>query len=222
MPAAGEVGQARPERIKTSAKDVPQPVWESDTSYVCVVDEWGNTFSATPSDGLTSTPIVPGLGFAISGRGYQSWLDEAHPSSLQPGKRPRLTPNPSLILKEGQPFMPLGCPGGDAQVQAMLQVFLNVVEFGMEPQAAIEAPRVISHSFPNSFWPHHSRPGEVTVESRWETAVLDDLRQRGHILIDDGEWSSKVARVCAIVVDGETGVRTAGADPRSTAYAVAW
>jgi gamma-glutamyltranspeptidase/glutathione hydrolase len=218
---AGDVGREGA-RHSANATQREQPVWESDTSYVCVVDEWGNAFSATPSDGLTSTPIVPGLGFAISGRGYQSWLDGEHPSSLQPGKRPRLTPNPSLILKDGKPFMPLGCPGGDAQVQAMVQVFLNVVEFGMEPQAAIEAPRVISHSFPNSFWPHHVRPGEVTVESRLETAVLDDLQQRGHILMDDGAWSSKVARVCTIVVDGETGVRTAGADPRSTAYAVAW
>jgi gamma-glutamyltranspeptidase/glutathione hydrolase len=224
MAKAGEMGGEGPKGARhfTSATYRERPVWESDTSYVCVVDEWGNAFSATPSDGLTSTPVVPGLGFAISGRGMQSWLDEAHPSSLQPGKRPRLTPNPSLILKEGKPFMPLGCPGGDAQVQAMLQVFLNIVEFGMAPQAAIEAPRVISHSFPNSFWPHQIRPGEVTAESRWETAILDELRQRGHVIIDDGEWSSEVARVCTIVVDGATGVRTAGADPRSTAYAVAW
>ena len=218
---AEEVGHERGKATQ-AGHSRHQPVWESDTSYVCVVDKWGNTFSATPSDGLTSTPIVPGLGFAISGRGYQSWLDEGHPSCLQPGKRPRLTPNPALILKNGKPFMPIGCPGGDAQVQAMLQVFLNVVEFGMEPQAAIEAPRVISLSFPNSFWPHHIRPGEVTAESRWETAVLDDLRQRGHIIIDDGQWSSQVARVCTIVVDGATGTRTAGADPRSTAYAIAW
>ena len=223
MAEAGDVGRGAAHLPSAShQRRMPQPVWESDTSYVCVVDEWGNTFSATPSDGLTSTPIVPGLGFAVSGRGYQSWLDAAHPSSLQPGKRPRLTPNPALILKEGRPFMPIGCPGGDAQVQAMLQVFLNVAEFGMSPQAAIEAPRVISHNFPNSFWPHQIRPGEVTVESRWDTAVLDDLRQRGHILIDDGQWSGKVARVCTIVVDEETGVRTAGADSRSTAYAVAW
>lgn len=219
---AGSVGLLIAKDTRHATTAIHQPVWESDTSYVCVVDKWGNSFSATPSDGLTSTPLVPGLGFAISGRGYQSWLDAEHPSSLQPGKRPRLTPNPALILKDGQPFMPIGCPGGDAQVQAMLQVFLNITEFGMEPQAAIEAPRVISHSFPNSFWPHHIRPGEVTVESRWDTAVLDELRQRGHIIIDDGEWSSKVARVCTIVVNGETGVRVAGADPRSTAYAVAW
>ena len=222
MAAAGDVGEGRPEGARRSGSATHQPVWESDTSYVCVVDEWGNAFSATPSDGLSSTPVVPGLGFAISGRGMQSWLDTTHASSLQPGKRPRLTPNPSLILKEGRPVMPLGCPGGDAQVQAMLQVFLNIVEFGMAPQTAIEAPRVVSHSFPNSFWPHHVRSGEVTAESRWETAVLDELRQRGHIIVDGGEWSSDVARVCTIVVDEETGVRTAGADPRSTAYAVAW
>ena len=222
MASASEIEGKLKQAVHLPSDDVPQPVWESDTSYVCVVDAWGNTFSATPSDGLTSTPLVPGLGFPISGRGYQSWLDETHPSSLKPWKRPRLTPNPALILKDGKPIMPIGCPGGDAQVQAMLQVFLNVVEFGMEPQEAIEAPRVISHSFPNSFWPHHIRPREVTVESRWETAVLDELRSRGHILIDDGEWSSKVARVCTIVVDETSGVRTAGADPRSTSYAVAW
>ncbi len=220
MAEAGNGSQVDKSQLADSNNS--QPLWESDTSYVCVVDVWGNTFSATPSDGLTSTPIVPGLGFPISGRGYQSWLDETHPSSLQPGKRPRLTPNPALILRDGRPFMPIGCPGGDAQVQAMLQVFLNTVEFGMEPQAAIEAPRVISHSFPNSFWPHHIRSGEVTAESRVQTAILDELRQRGHTILEDDEWSSKVARVCTIVVDGKTGVRTAGADPRSTAYAVAW
>ncbi len=221
MAVAGDVG--RPiAAVPSNPSNMQQPVWESDTSYVCVVDKWGNSFSATPSDGLTSNPFVSGLGFPVSGRGYQSWLVEGHPSSLQAGKRPRLTPNPAIVLKEGRPFMPIGCPGGDAQVQAMLQVFLNVVEFGMEPQAAIEAPRVISHSFPNSFYPHHSRLGEVTVEGRLDTAVLADLRQRGHIIIEDGDWSGNVARVCTIVVDEDSGVRVAGADPRSTSYAMAW
>ena len=118
--------------------------------------------------------------------------------------------------------MPIGCPGGDAQVQGMLQVFLNIVEFGMEPQEAIEAPRVISHSFPNSFWPHASRPGEVTIETRIQAQVRDALRARGHILQEDGDWSGDVSRVCAITVDPETGVRAGGADPRSTSYAIGW
>ncbi len=204
----------------------PQPertsLWESDTCYLCVVDEEGNAFSATPSDVVGWSPVVPGLGFPVSGRGTQSWLDPAHPSCLRPWKRPRLTPNPAVVLKAGKPFMPFGCPGGDAQVQGMLQVFLNIIEFGMEPQEAIEAPRVISHSFPNSFWPHGSLPGQVTVEARIGPRTREALRNRGHIVDDHEDWSSEVSRVCAITVDRESGVRVGGADPRSTSYAIGW
>ena len=117
--------------------------------------------------------------------------------------------------------MPFGCPGGDAQVQGMLQVFLNIVEFGMEPQEAIEAPRAITHSFPNSFWPHGIQPGEVTVEARVDTGVRETLRGRGHIVHDSQDWGS-VSCVCAITVNPETGVRAGGADPRSTSYAIGW
>ncbi len=206
--------------------DRPQPerlsIWENDTSYLCVVDEQGNAFSATPSDVVGWSPIVPGLGFPISARGTQTWLDPDHPSCLQPWKRPRLTPNPAMVHKDGRPFMPFGCPGGDAQVQGMLQVFLNIVEFGMEPQEAIEAPRVISRSFPNSFWPHGSLPAEVTVEARVAPEVRDTLMSRGHILDDDEEWSVAVSHVCAITIDSESGVRAGGADPRSTSYAIGW
>ncbi len=196
--------------------------WESDTSYLCVVDGEGNAFSATPSDGIGGGAVVPGLGFPISHRGTQSWLDPAHASALQPGKRPRLTPNPALVMQNGQPYMPFGCPGGDAQVQGMLQVFLNVIEFGMDPQTAIEAPRVISHSFPNSFWPHVSLDGEVTVETRIPASVRSDLQGRGHILKEDGDWSGQVSRVCTITVDPKSRLRTGGADPRTTAYAAGW
>ncbi len=195
--------------------------WETDTSYLCVVDEAGNAFSATPSDGVGGTPIVPGLGFPISSRGTQTWLDPEHPCCLQPWKRPRLTPNPAMVLKDGKPFMPIGCPGGDAQVQGMLQVFLNIVEFGMEPQEAIEAPRAVTHSFPNSFWPHGIQPGEVTVEARVDPQVREFLRNRGHIVHDNQDWGS-VSCVCAITVDPETGTRVGGADPRSTSYAIGW
>ncbi len=196
--------------------------WERDTAYVCVVDGEGNAFSATPSDPIDWSPVIPGLGFSISARGSQSWLDPDHPSCLAPGKRPRLTPNPAMTLKYGKPWMPFGCPGGDAQVQGMLQVFLNVVCFGMDPQQAIESPRVVSHSFPNSFWPHHSRPGEAVVETRIKERVRQDLSRRGHTIIEDGEWSSGMSRMCAIVVDQETGLRTGGADPRGPSYAIAW
>ena len=195
---------------------------ERDTSYVCVVDRWGNSFSATPSDGYGSAPVVPGLGFPVSARGSQSWLVPGHPSAIAAGKRPRLTPNPAMILKDGKPYMPLGTPGADAQIQAMVQVFLNVVEFGMEPQEAIEAPRIISRSFPQSFWPHHTYPGEALIETRIDERTRGRLRQWGHILVEDGAWSKRVSRVCTIVADREQGTLAGGADPRSTSYAVGW
>ena len=206
---------------KTPSGEYPV-TWERDTAYVCVVDGDGNAFSATPSDPVDWTPVIPGLGFGMSGRGSQTWLDPDHPSGLEPGKRPRLTPNPAMVLKDGKPLMPFGCPGGDAQVQGMLQVFLNVVEYGMDPQEAIEAPRAVSHSFPNSFWPHGSRPGEAVVESRVDERVRRNLSERGHKIQDDEAWSEGVSRVCAILVDPETGLRVGGADPRGPSYAIGW
>ncbi|MCZ6634680.1 MAG: gamma-glutamyltransferase [bacterium] len=230
MPAPGDPWPHHPEpRSETGPVPVAKvpggeyPVtWERDTAYVCVVDGAGNAFSATPSDPIDWTPVIPGLGFGLSGRGSQTWLDPDHPSGLEPGKRPRLTPNPALVLKDGKPLMPFGCPGGDAQVQGMLQVFLNVVVFGMDPQAAVEAPRVVSHSFPNSFWPHGSRPGEAVVESRVDAGVRRVLSERGHKIQDDEAWSGGVSRMCAIFVDPETGMRIGGADPRGLSYAIGW
>jgi gamma-glutamyltranspeptidase / glutathione hydrolase len=191
-----------------------------DTAYCCVVDKDGNAFSATPSDSAMSSPLVPGCGFAMSSRGSQSWLDPRHASSLQPGKRPRLTPNPALALREGKLFMPFGCPGGDGQTQAMLQVFLNCTEFGMNPQQAIEQPRIISESFPNSFWPHGYHPGLLNVEGRIPATVRDELARRGHVINVWDDWSGAACSVCAIIVDPETGTRVGGADPRRESYAL--
>ena len=232
MPLSGDPWPFEPDRHGTpdravqaatgnSGTDQKLP-WESDTTYLCVVDGQGNAFSATPSDGIGEAAVVPGLGFPISHRGTQSWLDPNHASALMPGKRPRLTPNPALARRHGRPYMPFGCPGGDAQVQGMLQVFLNVVEFGMDPQSAIEAPRVITHSFPNSFWPHIMLDGVVTVETRIADEARATLQDRGHVLEEDGEWSGSVSRMCAITVDSESGILTGGADPRTTAYAAGW
>jgi gamma-glutamyltranspeptidase/glutathione hydrolase len=192
-----------------------------DTSYVAVVDAEGNAFSATPSDPGFSSPLIPDLGLIISSRGRQFWLSPDHPSVIAPGKRPRLTPNPAIALRDGKLFMPLGCPGGDGQTQAMLQVFLNVVEFDMNPQEAVEAPRVQSHSLPSSFWPHAYTPNRLSVEERIPQAVFDGLRELGHGV----EWwpalSPALCAVCAIQVDPTTGTRVGGADPRRDAYALA-
>jgi len=194
---------------------------ELDTSFTCVVDRWGNGFAATPSDALFHSPVVPGLGHIMSGRGSQSWLEEGHPSKVEPGKRPRLTPNPSMVFRDGRLFMPFGCPGGDAQPQAMVQFYLNVAEFGMNPQAAVEAPRFTSSNFPNSFWPHTYLPGRLNLEGRIDSKTADALTARGHDVRMRSDWEPmSMAALSAIVVDQEAGTLSGGADPRRDTYAI--
>jgi gamma-glutamyltranspeptidase/glutathione hydrolase len=202
-----------------SASELPKV--EADTSYCCVVDRWGNAFSATPSDGCGNVPIVPGLGIAPSGRGSQSRPDPAHPSGVAPGKRPRLTPNPAMVVTRAGGVMPFGTPGGDVQTQAMLQVLLNVLHFGMDLQTAIEAPRVASYSFPSSFAPFEYFPGRLAVEGRIEPRTRDALAARGHEIKEWPDWTWLAGSVEAILTDPETGLIAAGADPRRPAYAIA-
>jgi gamma-glutamyltranspeptidase/glutathione hydrolase len=192
-----------------------------DTSYVAVVDAEGNGFSATPSDPSNDSPVVPGVGCVISPRGSQSWLDPAHPGAVAPGRRPRLTPNPAMVFKDGRLFMPFGTPGGDIQVQAMLQVFLNVALFGMSPQEAVEASRVATRSFADSFWPHPSFPGLLNIEGRIPSSVADRLAGLGHNVHAWPDWEWRAGAVCAIVV-GENGTLQAGADPRRSSHAIGW
>jgi gamma-glutamyltranspeptidase/glutathione hydrolase len=191
------------------------------TSYIAVVDAAGNAFSATPSDVSTDTPIVPGTGLAVSSRGSQSWLEPEHPSAVAPGRRPRLTPNPAMLFREGRLVMPFGTPGGDVQTQAMLQVLLNVVVFGQAPQAAVEAPRFATQSFPDSFWPHRYFPGRLTLEGRIADSTATALADRGHRVERWPDWEWRAGAVCLVRVD-EAGVRWGAADPRRDSYAVAW
>jgi gamma-glutamyltranspeptidase / glutathione hydrolase len=192
----------------------------SDTSYVCVVDRWGNVFSATPSDASSESPVIPGTGFVPSTRGTQSRTDPRHPSGVAPGKRPRLTPSPALAVRDDGSVFVFGCPGGDMQAQAMLQVFLNVFHFGLDVQQAIDAPRVSTWSFPNSFAPHEYRPNHVAVEGRYGDRFLDDLTARGHSVERWPDYTRLAAAVEAIYVDASGGFLRAGADPRQPAGAV--
>ena len=197
------------------------PRVEADTSYACAVDRWGNAFSATPSDGSWAAPVVPGMGFVPSTRGSQSRPDPRHPSGVAPGKRPRLTPNPAMLLPQSGGVMPFGTPGGDVQTQAMLQVLLNVFHFGMDLQAAIEAPRVASYSFPSSFAPFEYFPGRLAVEGRIDAATRAELARRGHEVKDWPDWTWLAGSVEAVRADPATGLVSAGADPRRPAYAIA-
>jgi gamma-glutamyltranspeptidase/glutathione hydrolase len=203
------------------ATDAELPKVEADTSYCCAIDRWGNAFSATPSDGSGNVPVVPGLGIAPSGRGSQSRPDSRHPAGVAPGKRPRLTPNPAMLVTKDGGVMPFGTPGGDVQIQAMLQVLLNVMHFGMEVQDAIEAPRVASYSFPSSFAPYEYFPGRLAIEGRIDKATQDELAARGHTIQKWPEWTWLAGSVEAILSDPATGMMGAGADPRRPAYAIA-
>ena len=193
---------------------------EADTSYICTVDRWGNAFSATPSDGIGGSPVVPGLGFVVSARGSQNWLDPGHPACLAPGKRPRLTPNPAMAFRDGKLWMPFGTPAGDVQCQSMTQMFLNMVEFGMDVQQAVEAPRVSTWSFPNSFWPHAYYPGLVGAEGRINEDTVDALRARGHDVDVWNDWTPRMGALCGIEIDRERGGLSAGADLRRDGYAM--
>ena len=191
-----------------------------DTSYVAVVDAEGNAFSATPSDPNVDSPVVAGVGCVVSPRGSQGWLDPSHASVVAPGKRPRLTPAPAMALQDGRALMPFGTPGGDVQQQAMLQVLLNVTVFGMPLQEAIEAPRVASRSFPDSFWPHAYSPGKLEVERRVPKDTRDALAEMGHTIGEWPEWEWRAGAVCAVKV-GADGTRWGGADPRRGALSIA-
>jgi gamma-glutamyltranspeptidase/glutathione hydrolase len=217
LPLPGNVG------LRTTPSSVVSAVGSgaSDTTYLCAVDRWGNVFSATPSDGFNG-PIPPTIGCTISLRGSQSWLEPEHPSAIAPGKRPRLTPNPALALRADGWTMPFGTPGGDVQVQAMLQVLLNIVAFGMTPQAAVEAPRVATFSQPDSFFPHASQPGVVKAEARLGNRVLAALRSRGHDAQPWTDWTWAAGAVCTIVREPDGVLLTAGADPRRESYAGGW
>ena len=192
-----------------------------DTSYVAVVDAEGNAFSATPSDPNVDSPVVPGVGCVVSPRGSQGWLVPGHPSEVAPGKRPRLTPAPAMAFRDGRLFMPFGTPGGDVQQQAMLQVFLNVTAYGMSPQQAVEAPRVATRSFPDSFWPHPDFPGRLDCERGVAAETRAALAELGHLVEErpDGDWRS--GAVCAVVV-GAAGTLMGAADPRRGAHAIGW
>ena len=193
-----------------------------DTSYLCIVDQWGNAYSATPSDGVGTTPLVPGLGFVVSDRGSQSRLDQQHPSPVAPWRRPRLTPSPGLVMKDGKVFAPFGTPGGDVQPQAMVQFLVNLIDFGMDAQAAVEAPRVATYNFPDSFYPHSYAPSLMKAEGRIAPDVIDALRAKGHQVEVWGDFVRAAGSLNAIVVDEGAESLNGAADPRRTGYAMGW
>jgi gamma-glutamyltranspeptidase/glutathione hydrolase len=182
-----------------------------DTVHFDIIDQAGNMISATPSGGwLQSSPVIPEIGFCLGTRAQQFWLEENHPASLAPGKRPRTTLSPTLALRDGEPYLAWGSPGGDQQDQWTAQFFLRHVHGGMNLQEAIDAPAWHSEHFPISFWPRTARPGVLVLESRVPKATVDELKKRGHIVEIGPAWSE--GRLTAASRTGRR--RKAAANPR--------
>jgi gamma-glutamyltranspeptidase / glutathione hydrolase len=182
-----------------------------DTVHFDIVDKAGNMVTATPSGGwLQSSPVIPELGFCLGTRAQMFWLEEGHPASLEPGKRPRTTLSPTMALRDGDAYLAWGSPGGDQQDQWITQFFLRHVHAGMNLQEAIDAPAWHSEHFPISFWPRTARPGVLQIEKRVPKETRDELTKRGHIIEVEPEWSE--GRLTAASKDGPR--RKAAANPR--------
>ena len=189
-----------------------------DTCHLDVADRFGNMVSATPSGGwLQSSPVIPGLGFCLGTRAQMFTLTPGLPATLAPGKRPRTTLTPSLALRDREPYLAFGTPGGDQQDQWSLLFFLNHLKFGMNLQQAIDFPSFHSAHMPSSFYPRLAQPRVLDVESRVGTPVIEELRRRGHLVNVRPAWS--LGRVSAVA--RRNGVLYAAANPRGMqGYAV--
>ncbi|WP_431899065.1 gamma-glutamyltransferase family protein [Micromonospora chalcea] len=214
-------GRAVPQDPSTGEPTVrADGVTRGDTCHVDVVDRWGNIISATPSGGwLQSSPTIPELGFPLGSRLQMCWLEEGLASTLRPGRRPRTTLSPTLVLRDGEPVMACGTPGGDQQDQWQLLFLLRHLAGGQDLQEAIDAPTWHTTSFPASFYPREVEPGVLVLEDRIDAEVLSGLRARGHTVRLSDPWS--LGRMCAVTRDPRTGVLSAAANPRGAqGYAV--
>ncbi len=193
-----------------------------DTTHLDAVDCKGNMVAATPSGGWIGTsPVVEGLGFPLGTRGQMFYLNPQRPNALAPRKRPRATLTPSLVTRDGEPFMVFGTPGGDCQDQWTLQFFLNYVVFDMNIQEALDAPTVYSAHFPSSFYPREAYPGRMMAEGRIPREVIAELERRGHeVVVTDG-WIN--GKVMGIHYDKARGVILGGVAPKGNiGYALGW
>ncbi|MEU3186076.1 gamma-glutamyltransferase [Streptomyces sp. NPDC006923] len=220
----GEAAPARPEWLGELEHGIPAVIKltaaKGDTCCVTATDAAGNMVVATPSGGwLKSSPVVPGLGFPLGTRGQMASLAEGHNNALAPGKRPRTTLSPTLVLREGRPYLAFGTPGGDQQDQWTLGFFLHHVEFGMSPQAAIEARTFHTDHVPTSFTPRQFRPRAVVAERGCDPEAVAELRRRGHEVELAEDYS--LSKVCATGLTRD-GLVLGAASPRGAqAYAVA-
>ncbi len=213
----GAAGAGEPLAESAAGPGSPE-LGPGDTCHLDVADRFGNLVSATPSGGwLQSSPVIPGLGFCLGSRAQMFTLSPGFASTLAPGRRPRTTLSPGLVLRGGEPYLAFGTPGGDQQDQWTIGFFLNHVLFGMNLQEAIDAPAFHTDHFPSSFYPRSALPQSLSVESRTAAEVIAGLRRRGHQVQVMPPWS--LGRISAVARD--RGFLYAGANPRGMqGYAV--
>jgi gamma-glutamyltranspeptidase / glutathione hydrolase len=206
----------------------PEPVSGAakDTTHIAIIDRDGNIFDSTPSGGWIGGAVILGnTGIGMSVRGEQFWLDKSRAAQLRPRARPRYTLTPSIVLRDGQPFMAIGSPGGDNQEQTILQAFLDVVEFWPDwypnLHEAFEWPRVQTLHFYGSFWPHNTGFNRLNLEANIADTVFNDLKARGHDVARIRAFGMNGCAT-AVLIDPSTGNRIAGADRRRDCYAIAF
>lgn len=210
-----------PSRFAATRVEIDDELMARDTTCVNTIDKDGWVFSATPSGAWLPSVIAGDTGIPLTQRAQSFYLLEGHPNELAPGKRPRITLSPTLVTtREGRPFAALSTPGGDNQDQSLLQLLLNVVEFGLNAQRAAEAPRFQTRHLVSSFDNHGMSPGDLLLDERIGADVAGELKQRGHRVERRSRYASGAAPV--MVVFRENGVLEAGADPYGYRSAGAW
>jgi gamma-glutamyltranspeptidase / glutathione hydrolase len=192
----------------------------ADTTCVDAIDKDGIMFSSTPSGAWLPSVIVPDIGIPLTQRAQSFLLIQGHPNELAGGKRPRITLSPTLVTRAGRPYMALSTPGGDNQDQALLQLILNVIEFGLDPQESVEAPRFQTRHLVSSFDNHAMSPGDLLLDERIPQSVVTELAAKGHKVQQRSRWASGSAPV--LIRMRANGVIEAGADPYGQRASAAW
>jgi len=214
--AAYGAGEPTFDRPADAALAMP-PV--GDTSFVCAADAEGNLVAATPSGGwLQASPVIPELGFCLGTRAQSFWLDPRAPNVVAPGKRPRTTLTPTLVLRDGRGWLACGTPGGEQQEQWQLQFLLRLLHHDRDMQAAIDRPTFRVEQWPSSFYPRNAVPQRLAMEARFPAETLAALAARGHTVAPAPGWSE--GRLCAVANDGAGTLRAAASPRGMQAYAV--